>query len=484
MLEIALDSARPTPLWRQIADAISEAIWAGRIKPAARLPGARKLAERLGVHRHTVDAAYAELVAQGWVEARQGSGTWVSAALPARVEPPGPSGAPAAQGFDWTPAAPAPLTGGQVHPAGTLVMAGGQPDLRLLPAHAMAQAYRRALLRAGSRLLGYGDPAGLWALREQLASMLAQTRGLKVAPAQVLVTRGSQMGLALVAAALVRPGDRIAVEAMGYPPAWAALRAAGATLVPIPLDAEGMDMNALEQAHREAPLRAVYVTPHHQYPTTVLLSAPRRVALLALATRERIAVMEDDYDHEFQYEGKPVLPLAATDESGVVIYIGTMSKVLAPGLRVGFVVGSTPFISSLTARRALIDRQGDQVAEAAVAELMEAGDVARHVRKMRRVYLERRDFLCEILMNNFGEYIKFVPPPGGMAVWAEVLGGAGVTAREWSARGARCGVSVVDGSRYSFEGAEAPWLRLGFACLEPAELEAAVGRLARARVLT
>jgi GntR family transcriptional regulator / MocR family aminotransferase len=477
-LEIALDAGRAAPLWRQIADAISAAILAGRIGPGERLPGARRLSERLGVHRHTVDAGYAELVAQGWVVARQGSGTWVAEELPARVAAP-PVALAAGQGFDWTPQ---PVLR-EVHdaPAGTLVMAGGQPDVRLIPARALSQAYRRALLSSGERLLSYGDSAGLWALREQIAAMLAQTRGLAIGPSQVLVTRGSQMGLALVAQALVRPGDRVAVEAMGYPPAWAALRAAGAQLVPIPVDADGLCVDALGAAHAERPLRAIYVTPHHQYPTTALLSAPRRVALLELAARERLAILEDDYDHEFQYDGRPVLPLASADKAGVVIYIGTLSKVLAPGLRVGFVVGSPAWITSLAARRLFLDRQGDQVAEAAVADLMESGELAQHVRKMRRVYAARQRHLCALLAERLGDALRFVVPLGGMAIWAEVMQEAGVSAREWSRRGLRCGVSVMEGSAYSFDGAHAPFLRLGFACLELDELEAAVDRLAIAR---
>lgn len=489
-LEIALDANKKIPLWRQIADAITAAVQLRRLRPGERLPGARTLAERLGVHRHTVDAAYAELVSQGWVEGRQGSGTWVTLTLPQKeqvkktkaAQPLEAKSGRRCEGFDWEPPASLPLLNWTpARPAKTLVMAGGQPDVRLIPAQALAQAYRRVLLRAGTKLLTYGDPRGLPALREQLAVMLTQTRGLFLDASQILVTRGSQMGLALVAQALIRPGDRVAVEAMGYQPAWGALRAAGAELVPIPVDREGICVDRVAQEIAGKGLRAVYVTPHHQYPTTVLMSAARRLALLEVARRGRVAILEDDYDHEFQYEGRPVLPLAASDREGVVIYIGTLSKVLAPGLRVGFVVGSTRWIEGLAARRVLWDRQGDQVAEAALAELMESGELARHVRKMKRIYAERRGVLGDLLREQLGDALRFTLPPGGMAIWAEVLSAAGVSAQDWAKQGEAAGVSFAEGTRFTFDGSAAPFVRLGFACLELSEIAEAVGRMVKAR---
>jgi len=177
-------------------------------------------------------------------------------------------------------------------------------------------------------------------------------------PENILVTRGSQQALDLVARALFSDGGVIAVESMGYAPAWAAFRAAGATLVPIAVDSHGIDVAALEALCERHAVRAVYVTPHHQYPTTVTLSAPRRLALLALAKKHKLAIIEDDYDHEFHYEGRPVLPLASADSDGLVVYIATLSKLLAPGLRTGFVVGPSALVQHLAARRMYVDRQG------------------------------------------------------------------------------------------------------------------------------
>ena len=216
----------------------------------------------------------------------------------------------------------------------------------------------------------------------------------------------------------MRPGDVVAVEALGYRPAWSALAATGARLVPVPVDEHGLDVDALEALAARERLRAVYVTPHHQYPTTVMLDAGRRLRLLELARTHRIAVIEDDYDFEFHYEGRPVLPLAAADRHAVVVYIGTLSKILAPPLRLGFIVAPPLLIERLAELRLSIDRQGDQVVECAVAELIEDGELQRHVRRMRRIYQARRDALVAAVRKRLGGALGFEVPAGGMALWA------------------------------------------------------------------
>src|SRR3954469_331494 len=338
--EIHVDRASPLPPFLQIARALTGDIRRGRLRPGDRLPGSRDLAGAVRVHRNTILAAYGELISEGWLEATQGRGTFVARALPGSKE----RSLPRDGRKRALRRAPFSVPGGPeayrppVLPRGTLNLSSGAPDLRLVPAKAIGRAYRRVLARRAGPLLTYGDPEGHPALRAALASMLAATRGLPVGAEDVFVTRGSQMALSLVARALLRPGDVVAVESFGYRPAWEAFRAAGAVLVPLPVDEDGADVAALEALHRNTPVRAVYLTPHHQYPTTVAPTAARRLEVLALARRERFAIVEDDYDHEFHYEGRPVLPLASADPAGVVVYVGTLSKVLAPGLRVGYLV--------------------------------------------------------------------------------------------------------------------------------------------------
>jgi GntR family transcriptional regulator/MocR family aminotransferase len=223
----------------------------------------------------------------------------------------------------------------------------------------------------------------------------------------------------------------------------------------------------------------VYVTPHHQYPTTVTLKAARRLKLLAIARARRIAILEDDYDHEFHFEGRPVLPLASADHAGLVVYVGTLSKVLAPGLRIGYVVAPEPVRHAIGAIRSLLDIQGDFATEAAIAELIEEGELQRHVARVRRVYASRREILATSLRRAFGDEIEFAPAPGGMALWVRFRHAGDVEA--WARRSVERGVSWYTGKRYAFDGQPRPFARFSFAWLNERELPEAVKRMAAAR---
>jgi GntR family transcriptional regulator/MocR family aminotransferase len=479
-LAIALEREESVPLFLQIARAISDDVRRGRLKPGQELPSSRSLAATLAVHRNTVLAAYQELTAEGWIHSEPTRGTFVSRQLPemrparaAAAEAP----APLTAGFDLRRGGE-PLLVGSL-PKGVLSLSGGIPDRRLAPAVALARAYRRALRgRGGHALLDYGDAMGHGRLRAALRSMLAATRGVRAGEDSLMVTRGSQHALDLVARTLIAPGDVVAVEALGYPPAWQALRAAGARLVPLAVDEGGLRSDALAQLVARERVRAVYVTPHHQYPTTVTLTAGRRLELLELARAQRIAVIEDDYDHEFHFAGRPVLPLAAADSAGVVVYIGTLSKILAPGLRIGYLVAPPPVIERLVAQRAYSDRQGDLAVECAVAELLEEGEVARHARRARRIYAARRDLLVERLRTHLGTALEFSLPPGGIALWARVA--PSIDADAWAARALAHGVGFYSARRFALDGRPRPFIRLGFASLDERELREAVRRLAAA----
>ncbi len=476
---VALDPADPRPTFVQISQTLADDVRRGRLRPGDRLPSSRRLAQTLGVHRNTVLAAYAELTAEGWICTEPARGTFVSEALPdlrpRQLSPTGSTSIATRAGFELPRAVaverPSPL-GDEVIP-----LTGGLPDVSLAPAAALARAYRRAVQRRGQQMLDYGSPAGELRLRTALRSMLAATRGVVGTEDEILVTRGSQMALYLLAQTLVRPGDVIAVESYGYRPAWEAFKLAGARLVPLPIDDDGLVVDELRALTRRERVRAVYVTPHHQYPTTVTLSAARRLQLLALARTERLAVIEDDYDHEFHYEGRPVLPLASADASGVVVYVGTLSKVFAPGLRVGYVVAPAPVIERLRTYRSYVDHHGDRVGEVALAELIEDGELQRHTNRARRAYGRRRDVFVQLLRERLSEALTLSAPPGGMALWARVA--PGIDANAWAARALQAGVAVSPGSRFAFDRRNRPFLRLGFARVDEPTLRRAVNVLAR-----
>jgi len=483
-LTIALDRNDGTPLFLAVARAIAAAIRKRRLRPGARLPGSRTLARTLAVHRNTVLAAYEELAAEGFVSTTPARGTFVTTSLADRH----PLGLlPSRERADSGPPTKARYELGTQHtepdrwvweyPAGTLALTAF-PDLRLLPSGALARAYRRALRHGGPALLGYADPRGYPGLRTALAVMLSTTRGLSATEDQIVVTRGSQMALALLAHALGPPDGVIAVEAYGYRAAWEAFRLAGVELVPLPVDDEGVQVEALERLVSRRRVRAVYVTPHHQYPTTVTLSAARRRTLLELASAARLAIIEDDYDHEFQYEGHPVLPLASADRYGTVIYLGSLSKVLAPGLRIGFVVAPTPVVERLAAHRWAVEVCGDHLLEHALASLFESSELQRHGRRMRRLYRTRRDALVAALHHELGDALAFRVPRGGLGLWCRVA--RGIKVEGWAVRARERGVLVQTGRRFAFDGRPRPYVRLGFTALTPDELAQAAYRLARA----
>ena len=438
------------PMYLQIARAIREDILRGRLGPGDRAARAPAPSPRtLGVHRNTVLAALRELQAEGWLQSA-GHSIRVAEELPAgragprsrsRIELGFPLAAPASPRRSAPPVRP-----------GLLVFGSGLPDLRLLPTDPWPAPTAGPC--GTESLMGYGDPRGEVRLRAALTRLLSEVRGLAVEPDRLMVVGGSQMGLDLVARTLLVPGDVVAVEDPGYAPAWATLRAAGAELVPIPVDEGGLQVEALEALLHQRPLRALYCTPHHQFPTTVTLEPSRRLRLLELARTHRLAVLEDDYDFEFHFDGNPVLPLASGDPAGVVVYMGSLSKVVAPGLRLGFVVGPQAVVDALALRRYTADRQGDQVLERAVAELLEDGLLQRHVRKMRRIYQARRTVLAEELERHLEGVVGFRLPPGGMSLWLQTEPALDVEA--WAHRAERQGVLFHQGATTTSPAGPAP----------------------------
>ncbi|WP_111428365.1 PLP-dependent aminotransferase family protein [Rhodobacteraceae bacterium DSL-40] len=463
--ELELDPGHPGPVFQAIADAIVRDITRGRLAPGARLPGTRRLARALSVHRNTVDAAYQELLTQGWLEAHPSRGTFVAGDLPEAVLLPQPEveGGAVVEG-------PAP---------GALAFSDGAPDPRLMPDRALARAFRRALCAPGFRAgSDYGDARGSAGLRAALSAHLAVSRGVVADPGRILVTRGSQMALFLAARAALAPGDLVAVEEPGYPLAWEAFRAAGAVVRGFPIDAGGLDAAALAQAlDTGLRVRAVYVTPHHQYPTTVTMGAARRLQLLELAQRHGLMIIEDDYDHDYRFEGRPVLPLAARAPlDQPLVYVGSLSKLLAPGIRVGYAVAPPALLGRMATVRAAIDRQGDAPLENALAELIRDGELGRHARKARRVYRARRDLLLAGLAAELGARVAVDAPAGGLALWVRAQGG--VSAEDWAARAQAAGLSLLPGARFVLEAPAPEAFRLGYAALDEAQIARAVARLA------
>jgi GntR family transcriptional regulator / MocR family aminotransferase len=479
LLTAALDARRGTPMFVQLSEALANDIRTGRLKPGDPLPGTRALATLLRVHRNTIIAGYKELMAQGLVEARRGGGTYVSAQAPSTFEE-----------LDRSPAAsreptyplPPPLRPLPLifppDPRTALILYRAAPDVRQFPTAALSRAFRNALRRHGRRLLNYGDPRGHEDLRRGLSNMLAYSRGLAVEAGNVMITRGSQQAIDLIARSLLSPGDVVVVEALGNPGTWSALKLAGAEMKPLPVDDEGLDVDALVALLEKHQVRAVYVTPHHQFPTNTVMSAARRKRLASLSLEHGFAIIEDDYDHEFHYEGRPVPPIAASADGGNVLYLGSLSKILAPGLRIGFLVAPAPLMERLVALRLASDMQGDAAVEYAIAKLFEDGELLRHLRRMRRVYERRRDALAAALVRRLGSALTFRIPNGGMALWAKAADDIDIP--RWEQAGRKLDVLFKGAGMLDFAGRELQFLRLGFTYNDEEELAEAALRMARA----
>lgn len=473
---VFLDPQSREPVYLQIAHALMQEVHRGRLKPGDGLPGYRTLGEQLGVSRNTVMAAYRELQAEGWVVSTPGEGSVVAPDPPRRVpgQPPQdlPPGGAGGMGFDLAGAGPEEAPKGA---PGLLKVASGLPDPRLLPGAELARAYRRALVLNRQQNLELEDPQGHPLLRQSLARMLSASRGIAASPENILVTRGSQMALFLVGQALVAPGDAVAVEALGHAGAWEAFARAGARCLPVPVDGEGLRVGALAQLSETERLRAVFVTPLRQYPTLVPLAPERRARLVELAQAHRFAIIESDQDSEFLFEGRPRAPLAAEDRSGLVVHVGTLSKIFSPNLRLGFVHGPAPLVARMRALRQALDRQGDMVLERAFAELLDDGAIHRHLNRMQQAYRARRDALCRALERALGDRLAFRIPEGGLALWAQVA--EGVDVDRWAARALERGVAFQPGRRFAFDGSAVQALRLGFSNYPEADLEEVARRM-------
>lgn len=454
---------RATAIYR----ALLTAIRSRRLAAGDRLPPTRALAKDLGVSRTTVAVAYERLVAEGFLESRVGAGTFVTDQEPPPLRPRAHGALRARAGWTF---APTPTSGTRPTPRHDFRV--GIPDASIFP----FDSWRRlvsAEIRVGAHDPGtYAGPAGLPRLREAIARCVGFSRGVTAPPDDVIVTRGAQQALDLVARVLVSPGDVVAVEDPGYPQARDVFASHGARVVPVRVDEEGL---VVDEVPPEA--RVVYTTPSHQFPTGPPLSTARRVALLDLAHRHGIAVVEDDYDSEFRFVDGPLDTLHALDTHGRVLYLGTYSKTLLPALRLGYLVVPPSLRDALLAARQLADGYGDPAVEAALATLLTDGHFAAHVRRARALYGERRALLREELDRGLGDQVRVVPSAAGLHLTVTCLDPSVDDAR--LVRAARAhGVALDALSAYAVV-QDAPGLVLGYGALDPASIRPGLAVLAR-----
>lgn len=480
---LKLDGAQPQASYRKIIEGLVSAIVEGRLRPGTLLPGTREMARLLDVNRKTVILAYEEAVTKGWLVSLQRRGTFVSTQLaPGKVAAPS---APVsfALALKPTPAAIYFDPGEQVialqHQDGALFFDNGASDHRLLPQAVLHRYYRNALRNSfTTNTVRHGSESSNQYLRKALAEMLRHNRGLAVDAQQICLTQGVQMSLYLTASVMLKPGDVVVVERLSYPPAWEIFRQLGARLVTVDLDDEGCRVDQLAELCRLHSVRMVYLTPHHQFPTTVSLRAGRRQQLLELARLHDFCIIEEDYDHEYHFAGRPYLPLASDSAQRHVIYIGSLSKSLGSTFRCSYIVAPPNLIQALERTAAVTLGQGDAVMQRMLADLINDGELKKHLRRVSREYRQRRDTLLRCLQEAFAEQISVQEPEGGLALWVRFVDSIDVN--QLVEKALELDLVIRNARQFSPDGHPENALRLGFASLNQEEIRSATQRLAQA----
>ncbi|WP_168386535.1 PLP-dependent aminotransferase family protein [Erwinia amylovora] len=445
---------------------LRQAIASGTLAAGTRLPSSRLLASDLSLSRVTIEAAYGQLESEGYLSRHSGKGTFV-ALFPGRTvrrSLPAPIPVLSARGQRII------AKGGCDDPPFPQAFAAGSPDLRAFPQHLWRRLTQQRLASGGESLMGYGDPLGLPALRQAVAHYLGQSRGVRCTADQVVIVTSSQQALQMIALLLCDQGDRVWMEDPGYPGAYHAFHSAGAEVCAIATDQQGAIIG------RTAAPRLVYLTPSHQYPTGCTLSGQRRLAWLDFARRNQCWLIEDDYDSEFHYDGRPLPALQGLEERARVLYIGTFSKVLFPSLRLAYLVVPDALVDPLRRQRSLMDGHSAQLMQAVTADFIQHGHFAAHLRLMRQLYASRRNLLIDELNDKLAHRLSLFPHQGGLQLTVALNTG---DEQQLTRQALRHGLLLPRLSPlYRQQPARAGWL-LGFSALQPDELVQAVNKLAR-----
>jgi GntR family transcriptional regulator/MocR family aminotransferase len=466
------------PQYLRIAEGIREAMAIGRLKPGDKIPSTRELAKSLRVHRNTIIAALNELVAEGWITGEQRKTYVVSKDLPTdffQAKPRKGQAAAASKTFEWKLARRVELA--RFTPAGPVRYAfrWGFPDLSRFPYREFRSHLSDSLRRPRAELFDYGSPHGFTPLISTLEEYLRRIRG--ISDRSIFITNGSGEGIYLLAQLLIKPGDCVAMEELSYPPARELFRVLGAEIVNIPMEADGISLTDLEKVAARRRIKLLFLTPLHQFPTTVTLSVPKRLKLYQIASEYDFGIIEDDYDHEFHYDAQPLLPMAGQDPEERVLYAGTFSKVLFPSARIGFLAVPKALAPALAQYRRLLTHQNDAIMQDAIARWMSSGGLERHLRRMRRHYEEQRNVLVDSLQKakEGGARIDWKTPEGGMALWLNTY----QDSRAFAENALKLGAFVSPESIYRATSGPATHVRMGFSSPSSTDIRQGVETMSR-----
>jgi GntR family transcriptional regulator / MocR family aminotransferase len=473
-LPILLDRETRVPLQRQLYDSIRRMVLTRGLRPGDRLPASRGLAKALDVSRVTVTLAYEQLTAEGYLQARRGAGTFVSTQIPdALGEAHGRSVPRVAQArvrvskyADRLQEEPAV---GEVPPA-AIDLSCFAPDFDRFPMAEWRRTLSRRLRSSGKRLFQYaGDAYGYEPLRQAIATYVAKSRAIQCTAAQVLIVSGSQQALDLCARVLIDQEDSVGIENPGYPGTHGVFQAHGARVHTVPVDGDGIVVRRLKPG-----ARIIYTTPSHQFPTGASMSIARRMQLIDWARQHGSTLIEDDYDSEYRYHGAPLPALYGLAGDVPVVYIGTFSKVMYPGIRLGYLIATDALAQRFAAAKWTMDRHSSLLEQMALADFIKEGHLERHVRRMRRLYHQRRTALVSALDQHFGEAAEILGDQAGMHILVRFRN------LEREPDPARDGVRLTSASKYYFSNAPANDYVMGFTAVTERALREGVSRLRRA----
>lgn len=419
---ISIDRNSTTSIYLQITYQLINAIQRGYLPAGMKLPGSRTLAEWFEVHRKTIVAVYEELDAQGWVQIHPNKGTFILDVETEKIKIEHSDSLklysyPKKTGFVFnkTNILDNPYEYGDF----SYRWNDGTPDYRITQIDTLTKFYSASLKRKQNRKKwAYSKEEGSIYFRKQLSNYLNLTRGLHISEKNILITRSIDAGIYIISQILLEKNDNVVVAEMSYFATNMIFQKSGAKILTIPIDKDGIRVDQLRDLCKQKTIRMLYLTPHHHYPTTVTLSAQRRLELLNLANEFGFIILEDDYDYDFQYDKNITLPMASANTNGMVVYVGSFGKTLAPGFRTGFVIAPENLIYEMRKYLGIIDREGDILMEQVLGELIEEGEIHRHLKKSIKIYQERRDNFADIL-KTFNEDIVFQVPSGGLAYWIE-----------------------------------------------------------------
>jgi GntR family transcriptional regulator/MocR family aminotransferase len=479
-MHIPIDRASDQPLYRQIEEHLRQSILSGSLPPETRLPATRRLAKDLGVNRLTIENAYAGLEAEGLVYARVGSGTYV---LPSYSLPPLQEQDNQVDWPDWQQALQienqertmSRLDVPQIQHPSPIHFEGGSGSDEFYPVDEFRKVIQTVIRQHGMAALRYGEPAGYPPLRKTISSVMA-SQGLQAHPENILITSGSQQALTLAVELLLRPGDTVLVESPTYADGLDLFRMLRLNLIGIPVDEDGMQVDLLEDLIRQHNPRLIYTIPNFHNPTGTCLSGHRRRRLIALADQYQIPIIEDDYVGDLRYEGRTQPALKALDPGGRVIYISTFSKMLMPGLRVGFLVAEGPIYNSLVDFKRASDLATSNLIQHTLEAYISVGRYQSHLRRSCHIYQKRRDAMQAAIHRYLPEDVHYHSPKGGLFIWLRLP--EGISTLDLLPPAHQAGVVYRPGSRFYPDGPkESRYMRLNFTTNPPDAIEEGIQRL-------